>query len=82
MAAPIRRIGITTGGGDAVIAVGGDGSLDIARRLAALGLRVVGMPRTIDNDLPATAVTLGFDSAVSFATACLDRLDATSALRQ
>lgn len=63
---------------DAVIAVGGDGSLNIARRLAALGLRVVGVPKTIDNDLPETAVTFGFDSAVSFATECLDRLHATA----
>jgi ATP-dependent phosphofructokinase / diphosphate-dependent phosphofructokinase len=68
----------TRHGLEALIAVGGDGSLAIAHDLARLGLRVVGVPKTIDNDLEATATTFGFDSAVSFATECLDRLHATA----
>ncbi len=63
---------------DALIAVGGDGSLTIANHLAKLGLRVVGVPKTIDNDLDQTVVTFGFDTAVSFATECLDRLHSTA----
>jgi 6-phosphofructokinase 1 len=65
-------------GFDALIAVGGDGSLGIAHRLAAKGIWVVGVPKTIDNDLEATVLTFGFQSAVSFATECLDRLHATA----
>jgi 6-phosphofructokinase 1 len=63
---------------DALIAVGGDGSLIIANQLFEQGLRVVGVPKTIDNDLDATLVTFGLDSAVSFATECIDRLHATA----
>jgi 6-phosphofructokinase 1 len=63
---------------DAVVAVGGDGSLAIAYALAKKGLRVVGVPKTIDNDLDRTVVTFGFDTAVSFATDCLDRLHSTA----
>jgi len=63
---------------DALIAVGGDGSLTIANQLFEKGLRVVGVPKTIDNDLEATLVTFGLDSAVSFATECIDRLHATA----
>jgi phosphofructokinase-like protein len=63
---------------DALIAVGGDGSLGIAHRLAQKGLRVVGVPKTIDNDLEATVLTFGFQSAVSFATDCVDRLHSTA----
>jgi phosphofructokinase-like protein len=63
---------------DALIAIGGDGSLEIAHHLAAKGLAVVGVPKTIDNDLDQTVVTFGFDSAVSFATECLDRLHSTA----
>lgn len=63
---------------DALIAVGGDGSLTIANQLFEQGLRVVGVPKTIDNDLEATLVTFGLDSAVSFATECIDRLHATA----
>ena len=63
---------------DALIAVGGDGSLTIANQLFEQGLRVVGVPKTIDNDLDATLVTFGLDSAVSFATECIDRLHATA----
>jgi 6-phosphofructokinase 1 len=64
---------------DALVAIGGDGSLGIAAGLAAKGLRVVGVPKTIDNDLSHTVTTFGFDSAVSFATECIDRLHATAA---
>jgi 6-phosphofructokinase 1 len=63
---------------DALIAIGGDGSLAIANVFAQKGLRVVGVPKTIDNDLDQTVVTFGFDTAVSFATECLDRLHATA----
>jgi ATP-dependent phosphofructokinase / diphosphate-dependent phosphofructokinase len=63
---------------DAVVAIGGDGSLGIAAVLARKGLRVIGVPKTIDNDLDGTVVTFGFDSAVSFATECIDRLHSTA----
>ena len=63
---------------DALIVVGGDGSLGIGDRLARRGLRVVGVPKTIDNDLERTFMTFGFDSAVSFATECIDRLHSTA----
>ena len=63
---------------DAVVAVGGDGSLTIANTLARKGVRIVGVPKTIDNDLSRTVITFGFDSAVSFATECLDRLHSTA----
>ncbi len=63
---------------DAVVAVGGDGSLTIAHALAKKGVRVIGVPKTIDNDLSKTVVTFGFDSAVAFATECLDRLHSTA----
>ncbi|HSD28268.1 MAG TPA: ATP-dependent 6-phosphofructokinase [Vicinamibacteria bacterium] len=64
---------------DAVVAVGGDGSLTIANALAKKGVRIVGVPKTIDNDLSRTVVTFGFDTAVSFATECIDRLHTTAA---
>ena len=63
---------------DALISVGGDGTLAIARELNEKGLRVVGVPKTIDNDLESTTTTFGFDSAVSFATECIDRLHFTA----
>ena len=63
---------------DALIAIGGDGSLTIAHQLHKKGLRVVGVPKTIDNDLESTTVTFGFNTAVSFATECLDRLHTTA----
>jgi 6-phosphofructokinase 1 len=65
-------------GVDAVVAVGGDGSLAIAHELGQRGLRVVCVPKTIDNDLERTFMTFGFDTAVSFATECLDRLHTTA----
>ncbi|MDE2427807.1 MAG: ATP-dependent 6-phosphofructokinase [Burkholderiales bacterium] len=63
---------------DALVCVGGDGTLTIANALHKQGLRVVGVPKTIDNDLDKTFTTFGFDSAVSFATECLDRLHSTT----
>jgi 6-phosphofructokinase 1 len=63
---------------DAHVAIGGDGSLTIALQLHRKGLRVVGVPKTIDNDLRSTVATFGFSSAVSFATECIDRLHATA----
>jgi 6-phosphofructokinase 1 len=64
---------------DALITIGGDGSMTIARALWEKGLTLVGVPKTIDNDLDSTDVTFGFDTAVSFATECLDRLHTTAA---
>jgi 6-phosphofructokinase 1 len=63
---------------DAMIAIGGDGSLRIADRLAAKGLPVVGVPKTIDNDLAVTEVTFGFDTAVQTASEALDKLHSTA----
>jgi len=63
---------------DAVIAVGGDGSLTIANQLHKKGVWVVGVPKTIDNDLESTTLTFGFNTAVSFATECIDRLHSTA----
>jgi ATP-dependent phosphofructokinase / diphosphate-dependent phosphofructokinase len=71
--------GLAAAGIDAVVAVGGDGSLTIANALAKKGVRIVGVPKTIDNDLSRTVVTFGFDTAVSFATECIDRLHSTAA---
>ena len=62
---------------DAVIAIGGEGTLAGAKRLADAGLPVVGVPKTIDNDLQATDYTFGFDTAVSIATDAMDRLRTT-----
>ncbi len=63
---------------DAMIAVGGDGSLAIAYALFEKGVKIVGVPKTIDNDLDGTVVTFGYDSAISFATECIDRLHSTA----
>jgi 6-phosphofructokinase 1 len=63
---------------DAVIFVGGDGTQEIAWRLAGLGLQVVGVPKTIDNDLLATDYTFGFDSAVETVVEALDKLRTTA----
>ncbi|GAB4397629.1 MAG: 6-phosphofructokinase [Anaerolineales bacterium] len=64
---------------DALIAIGGDGSMEIANAISQKGVRVIGVPKTIDNDLDQTVITFGFDTAVSFATESLDRLHATAA---
>ncbi|MFO7964082.1 MAG: ATP-dependent 6-phosphofructokinase [Desulfobacterales bacterium] len=67
---------------DALISIGGDGSLEIAHSLHKKGLEVVCVPKTIDNDLDKTVVTFGFDTAVHFATECLDRLHSTAESHQ
>jgi len=67
---------------DGLIAIGGDGSLRIAAKLMDHGLRVIGVPKTIDNDLLCTDETFGFDSAVSFATEAVSRLTSTAEAHQ
>jgi 6-phosphofructokinase 1 len=67
-----------TFGIDALVTVGGDGSMAIAHHLHEAGLRLVGVPKTIDNDLDKTMSTFGFDTAVSFASECIDRLFSTA----
>jgi ATP-dependent phosphofructokinase / diphosphate-dependent phosphofructokinase len=71
--ARVRELGI-----DLLITVGGDGSQHIALKLHALGLPVIGVPKTIDNDLEATVETFGFGTAVQVATDALDRLRTTA----
>jgi 6-phosphofructokinase 1 len=63
---------------DALISIGGDGSMKIAHRFVEKGLKVVGVPKTIDNDLSATDVTFGFNTAVHVATEALDRIRDTA----
>lgn len=62
----------------ALVSIGGDGSLSIAQQLFEGGIRIVGVPKTIDNDLRGTLFTFGFDSAVACATDALDRLHTTA----
>jgi phosphofructokinase-like protein len=75
--ARIQALGI-----DALIAIGGDGSLKIAHRLFLRGMRVVGVPKTIDNDLGATDMTFGFQTAVDVATDAIGRLHSTAEAHQ
>jgi len=63
---------------DCLIAVGGDGSLKIAYEFYKKGIPVVGVPKTIDNDLAGTVITFGFDTAVGIATDAIDRLHSTA----
>ena len=63
---------------DALVAIGGDGSMKIASRLIKKGLEIVGVPKTIDNDNYGCDVTLGFDTAVSIATEAIDRITTTA----
>jgi 6-phosphofructokinase len=63
---------------DALVAVGGEDTLGVAARLAEAGRPVVGVPKTIDNDLSGTDVTFGFDTAVSIAVEAVDRLHTTA----
>lgn len=67
---------------DALIAIGGDGSLNIAHALYQKGLPVIGVPKTIDNDLSATDVTFGFQTAVEVATDAIGRLHSTAEAHQ
>jgi 6-phosphofructokinase 1 len=62
---------------DALVVIGGDGSLSIANQLSQMGIRLVGVPKTIDNDLAATDVTFGFDTAVNTATEAIDKIRTT-----
>jgi phosphofructokinase-like protein len=68
-----RRFGF-----DCLVAVGGDGSLRIAYDFFKKGIPVIGVPKTIDNDLGGTVITFGFDTAVSIATEAIDRLHSTA----
>ena len=63
---------------DCLIAVGGDGSLEIANAFYKKGIPVIGIPKTIDNDLGGTVITFGFDTAVGIATEAIDRLHSTA----
>jgi 6-phosphofructokinase 1 len=63
---------------DAIISIGGDGSLSIAKRLCDKGMKIVGVPKTIDNDVSGTITTFGFDTAVSTALDAIDRLHTTA----
>ena len=69
----LDRLGI-----DALVAIGGDGSLGIAHELSLKGLNVVGVPKTIDNDLAATVITFGFHTAVETATDAIGKLHSTA----
>ena len=71
--ASARRLGI-----DALISIGGDGSLDIAHKLCQKGMRIVGVPKTIDNDVAGTVTTFGFDTAVNTAIEAIDKLHTTA----
>ena len=68
-----RELGI-----DAIVSIGGDGSLRIAQQLVEKGLKVVSVPKTIDNDVPCTINTFGFDTAVSTAIDAIDKLHTTA----
>ena len=63
---------------DGLVCIGGDGTLNIAYKLYKKGLELVGIPKTIDNDLSATDITIGFDSAVITATEAIDKLHTTA----
>jgi phosphofructokinase-like protein len=69
----VNRLGV-----EALIVIGGEDTLGVATKLAATGLPVVGVPKTIDNDLGATDYTFGFDTAVMIATEAIDRLHTTA----
>ena len=69
---------LATAGVDALVAIGGEDTLGVATKLADLGVDVVGVPKTIDNDLSGTDFTFGFDTAVNIATEAIDRLHTTA----
>jgi 6-phosphofructokinase 1 len=73
----VRRT-VESNGIDAVVVIGGDGTLRTALALSEEGLRVIGVPKTIDNDIAGTDMTFGFDTAVSIATEALDRISTTA----
>ena len=70
--ATLERLGI-----DALVPIGGEDTLGVATKLAEAGVRVVGVPKTIDNDLDSTDYTFGFDTAVGVAMEAIDRLHTT-----
>jgi 6-phosphofructokinase 1 len=72
------RAGMDALGISALVSIGGDGSLTIAQQMHEHGIPIVGVPKTIDNDLEGTLFTFGFDSAVACATDALDRLHSTA----
>ena len=67
---------------DCIVCIGGNGTQKTAARLAEMGVNVVGIPKTIDNDVWGTDVSFGFDSAVSIATDAIDRLHSTASSHQ
>ena len=69
---------LASSGVDALIAIGGEDTLGVATALDSHGVKVVGVPKTIDNDLSATDYTFGFDTAVNIATEAIDRLHTTA----
>jgi len=69
---------LAAAGVDALVAIGGEDTLGVATKLADLGVHVVGVPKTIDNDLSGTDFTFGFDTAVNIATEAIDRLHTTA----
>lgn len=69
-------------GVEAVVAIGGDGSMHLAHRLSEKGLKIVGVPKTIDNDLVGCDTTLGFDTACTIATEAIDRITTTAESHQ
>ncbi|WP_151082712.1 6-phosphofructokinase [Nocardioides cynanchi] len=69
---------LASDGVDALIAIGGEDTLGVATKLADLGVSVVGVPKTIDNDLSGTDFTFGFDTAVNIASEAIDRLHTTA----
>jgi ATP-dependent phosphofructokinase / diphosphate-dependent phosphofructokinase len=76
----VQRIkdNLAAAGVDALVAIGGEDTLGVATRLADVGVDVVGVPKTIDNDLSGTDFTFGFDTAVNIATDAIDRLHTTA----
>jgi phosphofructokinase-like protein len=73
----VRRT-VESNGIETLVVIGGDGTLQTALKLAEEGLRVIGVPKTIDNDIAATDFTFGFDTAVQIATEAIDRLTTTA----
>jgi 6-phosphofructokinase 1 len=69
---------LAAGNVDALVAIGGEDTLGVATKLADLGVNVVGVPKTIDNDLSGTDFTFGFDTAVNIASEAIDRLHTTA----
>ena len=63
---------------DCVVCIGGNGTQKTAAKFAAMGVNIVSVPKTIDNDIWGTDISFGFDSAVSIATDAIDRLHSTA----